>query len=353
MNKTVLTAITLLLLCGSSLFAQQDPYAEAVKLLEQAESAASDDAANAMLSNAAKLLQTASDNGNADAMFQLANLYRNGWGVKQSDSHAVQLLEKAAAKEHGGALYNLGAYYSASDKVKSAEFFRRAMAKGVPGAGTRFGYCCLRGFGVKKDIQRAKSSFKADAMRGNAVAQNQLGVLLFRENKFFGAEEWFQKAAAQDYAAAWNNLGVLERVRGNHEKSLANFQKAADKNYLPAMRNLALAYVFTGKDQKDYDQARSWAEKAAAKNDPASHHILGMIYLLGYGVKKDAGKAFSFYLKGAELGYQMSAFQTAEMYRKGLGVKADEKKADEWTKKADALQKKQDTTIKSTLDVTK
>lgn len=353
MNKPVLTAVAILLFCCVSLFAQQDHYAEALKLLEQAETCESDEVFKSTMVNAAKLLQKAVDNGNADAMFQLANLHRNGWGVKQSDAEAVKLLEKAAEKDHGGALYNLGAYYSAHDKVKSAEYFRRAMAIGVPGAGIRFGYCCLLGFGVKKDIARAKSAFKVDAMRGLSVAQNQLGVLLFKENKFFGAEEWFQKAASQNYAAASNNLGVLERIRGNHAKSLDHFRKAADRNYVPAMRNLALAYVFTGKDQKAYDQAREWAEKAAAKNDPASHHILGMIHLLGYGVKKDAAKAFHFYLKGAELGYAMSAYQVADMYRKGLGVTADEKKADEWTTRAAALQKKQDAAIKSTLDVTK
>ena len=355
MNKTFLSVIALLLFAAGPLFAQntKDPYDTALQLLEQAEGAGSEKAAEKMLSDAAALLKKAVEKGNADAMFQLANLYRNGWGVKQNDAETLKLLQLAAGKEHGGALYNLGAYYSAHDPAKSAEFFRRALAQGVPGAGIRFGYCCLRGFGVPKDIPRAKSAFKADAMRGIAAAQNQLGVLLFKENKFFGAEEWFRKAADQNYAAAWNNLGVLERIRGDHAKSLEHFLKAAEKGYLPAMRNLALAYVFTGKDQKAYEQARAWAEKAAAKNDPASLHILGMIHLVGYGCKKDPERAFGYYLKGAEAGYWMSAFQVADMYRKGQGPPADAKKADDWLKKAEALRTRQNDSAKSSLDVTK
>lgn len=77
--------------------------------------------------------------GNAEAQFLLANMYRNGRGVPQDDAAAVEWYLKAADQNYARAQYNLGVMYGKgkgvpADYVQSYKWFAVAAVRHPPGA---------------------------------------------------------------------------------------------------------------------------------------------------------------------------------------------------------------------------
>jgi len=297
------------------------------------------------LAEAVSLLKTASGKGNAEAMLQLAMLYQRGIGVKADEAEAVRLLRLAAGKNNGTALMNLGFYYRMPqhrDDKLAAGCFCKALELNVPGAGVQFGALCHAGLGVERDPVRAAAAFRADALRGNAKAQNIYGVLLIKgdgvERDLKAGEAMLSKSAKQDYAPALCNLAILTRAQGgrnNLAEAERMFRRSAALGYVPALRNLAMMHMDkTGATDEDYRQAYAFASEAAGKGDAAALHLLGLMEWLGYGRNADAAKAFAFFLKSAQKGFPPACLQVADMYAKGEGIQADAKAAETWLKKA-------------------
>ena len=77
----------------------------------------------------------ASEQGYADAQFNLGLLYANGEGVPQDMAHAAELFQKAAEQGHVDAQNNLGALYFTGEGVernenKAIEWFEKAADQG-------------------------------------------------------------------------------------------------------------------------------------------------------------------------------------------------------------------------------
>src|SRR5579872_2113517 len=61
----------------------------------------------ANFARAALLLQRAADQGDAEAQYRLASLYRTGRGVAHDDLSAFKWMKAAAKQNHKGAAFNL------------------------------------------------------------------------------------------------------------------------------------------------------------------------------------------------------------------------------------------------------
>ncbi|MEJ3866063.1 hypothetical protein WGU94_10280, partial [Campylobacter jejuni] len=71
------------------------------------------------------------EGGITDAQVALAEMLVNGRGGPQDTPAALKLCEQAAAKDHAGAMFALGAMYSgghaiAVDRAKAEHWFRAA-----------------------------------------------------------------------------------------------------------------------------------------------------------------------------------------------------------------------------------
>src|SRR5205823_6384283 len=80
---------------------------------------------------AAELLQTAAEQGNADAQFMLAVLYVTGDGVPEQVAKAAEWYTKAAEQGHVEAQFNIGVLYVNGigvrlDFAKAGEWFSKA-----------------------------------------------------------------------------------------------------------------------------------------------------------------------------------------------------------------------------------
>ena len=122
--------------------------------------------------------------GKAWAMTSLAQRYRDGIGVKQSDKKAVELYEMAAKRGNAAAQYILGEYYK---------------------TGTR---------GLAHSFKRAFEYYTLAGNQGHANAQYGLGMMYAAgkgiDQSFSKAREWFTKAAAQGDKNAIHNLKQLD-----------------------------------------------------------------------------------------------------------------------------------------------
>jgi len=96
-------------------------------------------------SKAVELFRKAAEQGNADAQFNLGQMYDQGKGVKQDYAKAVELFRKAAKQGNADAQYNLGQMYD-------------------------------KGKGVKQDYAKAVAWYGKAAEQGDAYAQYNLGV---------------------------------------------------------------------------------------------------------------------------------------------------------------------------------
>jgi len=77
----------------------------------------------------------------------------------------------------------------------------------------------------------------------------------------------------------------------------------------------------------NFEEARSWYEKAAASNDAYSMASLAWLYENGKGVKQDYVEAKSWYEKAANAGNSYAMGNLSYLYDKGLGTPPDARQA--------------------------
>jgi TPR repeat protein/virulence-associated protein VagC len=122
--------------------------------------------------------------GKAWAMYGLGTRYRDGVGVKQSDTKTIELYEMAAQRGNAGAQYNLGLFYE----------------QGM--------------HGLIQSSKKAVEYYTLAAEQGHAGAQNNLGCIYANgqgvETSYSKAREWWTKAAAQGSKEAIDGLKQLD-----------------------------------------------------------------------------------------------------------------------------------------------
>ena len=131
--------------------------------------------------DAARWLTKASEKGNAEAQFLLANLLREGAkGLKANQKNAVTLYASAADKGHVEAAYWAADAYHYGKGVKKAEvkaigFYEKAADLGHVASKNNLGLMYLQGKGVDRDLQTAFRLFSDTSKSGNSWGQNNLG----------------------------------------------------------------------------------------------------------------------------------------------------------------------------------
>lgn len=117
--------------------------------------------------------------GNAEAQYNLALLYRKGLGVKQDDRKALEWLHKAARQGMLDAQYNLGVMYyegkGAYRSEKSAvEWWQLAAEHGHANAQYNLGVMYATAAGVKQDVNKALQLWQDAARQGHTDAIDML-----------------------------------------------------------------------------------------------------------------------------------------------------------------------------------
>jgi TPR repeat protein len=149
----------------------------------------------------------ASNLGDPQAAYELGVLLLQGAkGVAKDPVAARAQFERAAAKNHSGALYNL-------DYAKSAQYFLRAANAGDDNAAYSYGVMLREGKGVPQDIVEAAHWLKRAADGGIIAGQVEYAIMLFNgegaTRDEAGAAKILLVAAARGNPIAQNRIAHL------------------------------------------------------------------------------------------------------------------------------------------------
>ena len=133
-----------------------------------------------------------------------------------------------------------------------------------------------------------------------------------------GLDEGLAALEGKDYAAARKELLPLAK-KGN----------ARAQNALGLMYHRGGASVV----RNDREAVR-WFRKAAAQGDAEGQFHLGLMYCEGMGVARDVRQAIRWYLKAADQGNTQAQYRIGELYVTGTGVRRDEREAARWYRRA-------------------
>ncbi len=131
---------------------------------------------------AAYWFEKASNQGIANARYNLGVLYHQGLGVDQDLEKAIDWYQQAAALGHGEAQYNLGIAYIEGigvqyDPSLAAQYFQSAAATGVPEAAFNLGLIYENGLTGTAQPQEAILWYKTASDLGNPDAKNAIDQL--------------------------------------------------------------------------------------------------------------------------------------------------------------------------------
>lgn len=183
-----------------------------------------------------------------------------------------------------------GFYARTGDDDNAREWTRRAAEAGDADSMASQGARLMRGDGVPRDKQAARSLFVEAAHGGSAFAARMLAYEAMEDGKWQEAMAWLlAPMSAGDIQALIDGAGIYEFERpgfaGEQERALAIYTSLADDNDVAEARRRLAGMALQGRGMpKDPRRAEAWLRQDAEKGDHQSEMMLGSSYLSGeYG----------------------------------------------------------------------
>ena len=129
-----------------------------------------------------QIFKNLAEQGNPEAQYNLAILYKQGKGVMQDVAAAVNWFQKAADQGLPSAQYYMGHLYDEGEGVgknftKAVEWYQKAAEQGDPLAQTNLGVAYANGEGIKQDVVLAYVWFSLAASQGLTSALENRNLL--------------------------------------------------------------------------------------------------------------------------------------------------------------------------------
>ncbi|MBY4678987.1 tetratricopeptide repeat protein [Marinobacterium arenosum] len=192
--------------------------------------------------------------------------------------HAASALA-AGELGKGTRAFEAGNYAAALDELQP-------LAKeGNPDAMNMVGQMYEHGWGLKKDIERAKQLYNQGAAQGHLASVNSLRAL---KNKEYQVElKQVRPDAEAGNASAQNRLGEMYEFGYGVERDAAEalrwYRMAAEQHLIAAQHNLGRCYNFGTGVTQDFAEAERWYLKAAAQGHTDAMFFLGTLYSNNHG----------------------------------------------------------------------
>ncbi|EPJ3803359.1 tetratricopeptide repeat protein [Providencia vermicola] len=181
----------------------------------------------------------------------------------------------------------------------------------------------------------ADKSLCEAAEKGNADAQNRLGIIYSSDNQgvkkdYIQAYKWFMKSAEQGSNLAKHNLGMHGDTDYPKDFFWTTKMEARDGDE-KAQYSLGRLYYYGEEGvETNINQAFQWFKSSAEQGNSDAQWELGLMYSLGEGVKQDYHQAFLWIKKAAEQGNGDAQALLGHMYIEGLGIRQDHHQSKEW-----------------------
>ena len=178
-------------------------------------------------------LRGSRDEGEAKKIFERAEKYEFGDGVKKDISKAIELYRQAAEMDFPQAQYNLA--FLLNDEKESLEWLTKSAENGYKDAQYELAIQYLYGYGVRQDMNKSVYWFEESAKNGHKIGQYKLGLM----------------------------YDTGEGVRQNLSKAAQLYKQSADQGVGIAQFNLAMMYITgEGVDTVNMEMAAFWMDKA-------------------------------------------------------------------------------------------
>ena len=332
--------------------------------------------------DAAIILRTLADQGDAQAQLRLAQLLESGDGVPKSVVEAEHWYRIAAEQDSVAAQAWLGEIYLTGaaapaftqDLEKAADWNHRAARAGDPAAQARLAHQYASGLGLKRDLAAAEHWFSACAgASGASAVAGMLGLGLLYAGAYGPARdhgralECFERAAALNDSTAALCLALLllygDAIAHDEVRALALLEHAAVAGQPAAMFHAAELYRRARFAERKAASAASWRRRAAAGGyvladtdlryelqaaadwfhrarvqgaDQTPYH-LDMLQLGGPGRPLDPKAARAWYRRVAEQGSGAACMQLASIYANSNAVEKNDTTAARWYAQAAVL----------------
>ena len=272
--------------------------------------------------------RTSTETLNAEALYQKAEKYYYGNGLRQDYADAAKFYRMAAEQGHAQAQNSLGFMYSwglgvKQDNSEAQKWYRLAAAGGIAIARERL------------DRLQAAAGRTAQTGTEHSTAGNESADELYRKGRmyYYGqgvnlnyeeAAKWYRKAAWLGHVDAENCLGTMyslgQGVRQDNEEALKWYRLAA-----------------AGGNVKAGEKAAALEEAAASRQRTRVElYQKAENYYYGHGARLDYAEAAEWYRKAAELGSADAQYSLGHMYQFGQGVRQSYRDAANWFRKAAA-----------------
>ncbi len=129
-----------------------------------------------------QLFRQLSDQGHADAQYNIGVMYRKGLGVPRNDAEAAKWYRKAADQGDASAQYNIGVMYAKGlgvtrDDAEAAKWYRKAADQADASAQYNLGIMYANGLGVPQDDAEAHKWFNLSAAQGNETGRKYREII--------------------------------------------------------------------------------------------------------------------------------------------------------------------------------
>jgi TPR repeat protein len=218
-----------------------------------------------------KEIKAKADAGNAEAQFDLGQLFYDGWGVPADYASAVKWWREAAKQGHARARNNLGNCYRMGrgvlrDDFEAWKLFRVAAFQGL--AEAQANLAGMYGEGkVFEDDPEALKLILSVAERGSSSAQFNLGLMFFNGYGFAKdlsmSAKWYRSAAQQGNLDAQCNLALLLFNKGEVIEAAKWFRTAGLGGVPMAQYSYAVMCQFGEGVGKDPVEAYAWLKVAS------------------------------------------------------------------------------------------
>lgn len=260
-----------------------------------------------------------------------------------STSIAESYFKKAVELKDPIAQNNLGVFYLKvkKDNQKAFSSFKLSAEFGVSQAQLNLGMMYRGGLGVEKNLNQAMHWFLESAKQGNVMAQSILGAAYMigiggLQKNYDEAAKWTLKAARQGDLGAQGalcsliNTGVLD-----HNLDALNLCKVAAKaGDTQAQTFLGIA-LHEGKHLKpNNDEALYWLQQSIRNGNAFAEFSLGKFY---YDLK-NGKQAVNWLQKSAKQGNEVAMLYLSMIYYEGCGeVKPNPLQQTKWFIKAHTI----------------
>jgi len=204
--------------------------------------------------DAISLWEPLAEEGNVDALRNLAQMYRLGLGVEQDDEKAYDLYRQAANLGSDQAQVNIAFQLLTGkgveqDRSKAAAWFARAADAGNPLAQYNLGLMYEKGIGVERNEEFATELYRVAASQGQRRAIARLEAL---ENAPMKDDEETKTAEADDTDAEAETADA--KAETDTEMAAADAKTDED---MPAYKSEADSADASGDDRREIDVVRT------------------------------------------------------------------------------------------------